>query len=300
MFISDQKDTVLRGVGSNTMNKFGIVFDSTVYINKKILEENNVKVASLNVVAGTESYRELDIDNKFVFDMQDKGASFTTSQPAPGEFLNAYEELINQGIKKIFVVTLSKNISGTYQSALIAKNMLEEPNNVHVFDTMLAAFGTEMIGIELIDMINSGKTEEEIVTRITKIIGTSGQMFTVENLFSLAKGGRLTATQAMIGTVLRVKPIIKVVDGKLKLDKKERSYKKVHNYFLETIKKESNGYENITFYITETSSPESGLVLKGEIEEHFPKAKITFTDYLGPVFSIHVGKKGYGLSWFAE
>lgn len=282
------------------MSKIGIVFDSTVYIDQKTLDQHNVKVASLNVVAGTESFREVDVDIQFVFDKQSQGYSFTTSQPAPGEFLEAYETFLSEGKEKIFVITLSKNISGTYQSAMLAKNMLDDPDKVYVFDTMLAAYGTEMIGQELIEMVAQNLAVEAIIERINHIISTSGQMFTVENLFSLAKGGRLTSTQAMLGTVLRVKPIIKVVDGKLTLDKKERSYKKVHKYFIDTIKKETEGYSNLTFYITETHSPDSGESLKQDIEEAFPGSKITFTHYLGPVFSIHVGKKGYGLSWFAE
>lgn len=282
------------------VKKFGLVFDSTVYLPQEMLKENNVKIASLNVVDGTESFREVDVDVNFVFDRQAKGSSFTTSQPAPGEFLQAYEDLKEEGYEKVFVVTLSKDISGTYQSALLAKNMLDDTDFVHIFDTQLCAYGTEMIALELIEMIQAGKSDEEITTRIEAIIKTSTQMFTVENLFSLAKGGRLTTTQAMLGTVLRVKPIIKVIDGKLQLDKKERTYKKVHNYFIDTIKETTKGYDSITFYVTETHSPDSGEMLKRDLEAAFPNQKLTFTHYLGPVFSIHVGKKGYGLSWFAE
>jgi DegV family protein with EDD domain len=282
------------------MSKFGLVFDSTVYLEKEMLAKNEVRIASLNVVEGTESYREVEVDVPFVLAKQDKGAGLMTSQPSPGEFLEAFEELIKEGKEKIFVITLSKNISGTFQSATLAKNMLENPDIVYVFDTMLCAYGTEMIALELIEMINKGSNEKSIITRIDNIIKNSTQMFTVENLFSLARGGRLSSTQAMIGTVLRVKPIIKVIDGKLVLDKKERSYKKVHKYMIDTIKETLKGKDTVTFYVTETHSPVSGEMLRDELLEIFPNAKLTFTRYLGPVFSIHVGKKGYGLSWFVE
>jgi DegV family protein with EDD domain len=282
------------------MGKIGILIDSTVYLSEEMIKENDIEVVSLNVVDGVDSYKETEIDNDFVFKLQDEGSSLTTSQPAPGEFLEAYQRMLDKGYDKILCVLLSRNISGTFQSATLAKNMLDDPNKVHLFDTRLCAYGTEMIGVEVVEMVNNNHTAEEIISRIEKIIATSGQLFTVQNLFSLVKGGRLSIAKAAIGTVLRVKPIIEVVNGKLELVKSERTYKKLHNYMLNKVKKQLDGYEKVTFYITNQNSLESGLVLKELIEEEFPGSKITFTSYLGPVFSIHVGKKGYGISFFVE
>lgn len=282
------------------MKKYRMLFDSTVYLPKSVLEENDVAVVSLNVTDGTKSYPELEVDNNFVWDMQDKGVQWKTSQPSPGDFLAQFQRLIQEGAETIFCVLLSKNTSGTYQSGLLAKNMLEDPEKVHLFDTQLCAYGTEMIAVELIDMIQAKKTKEEIIERITRIIGTSHQMFTVENLFSLTKGGRLSVARATIGTVLRIKPVIEVVEGKLELVKSERTHKKLHNYFLQNIKKSLEGHTNVTFYITSQNSFENANDVKTLLLEEFPGSKVTFTEYLGPVFSIHVGKKGYGISWFVE
>ena len=282
------------------MKKYAIVIDSTVYLSQKQIKDNDLKVVSLNVVEGDVSKREIDIDNNYIFSRQDTGASFTTSQPSPGEFLENYEELISKGYEKIFVILISKNLSGTFQSANLAKNMLSEPEKVYIFDTMLAAYGTEMITEQVIKMVDDNKTEQEIITRIDKIISTSGLMFTVENLFSLVKGGRISNTSAAIGTVLRIKPIVKIIDGKLAVVNKERTYKKVHKYMVENVLEDSKGYKNITFRITSHNSTDSAKQLQSVIEENFPKSEIIFTDYLGPVFSIHIGKKGYGVSWCNE
>ena len=134
------------------MKKYAILIDSTVYLTKEQIEENDISVISLNVVEGTVSHREVDVDNEFIFAKQAKGAKFTTSQPAPGEFLDIYEKKIEEGYEKIFCVLLSSNISGTYQSADLARNMLDDPSKVYLFDTKLAAFGSAMIAVELIDM----------------------------------------------------------------------------------------------------------------------------------------------------
>lgn len=282
------------------MGKYGIVIDSTVYIPNEMIKENNIGVASLNVINGVDSYKEVDVDNQFVWDMQDKGAHWKTSQPSPGEFLELFEKKIAEGYDRIFTVVLSGNISGTYQSALLARKMLDHPEKVIVFDTRLCAYGAEMIAVELVEMVQSGKTEEEIQERISRIITTSTQMFTVENLFSLVKGGRLSVAKAAIGTVLRIKPVIKVIDGKLQLVKSERTHKKIMKYFTDAIDKSLEGYKKVTFYITSQNSLENTVAVKTLFEEKYPGCKITFTEYLGPVFSIHVGKKGYGISWFVE
>jgi DegV family protein with EDD domain len=282
------------------MGKFAMVIDSTVYLNEEIITENNIRVASLNVIDGLDSYKEVDINNEFIWSKQDKGAHWKTSQPSPGEFLDVFEKLIAEGYEKIFCVLLSKNISGTYQSALLAKKMLDNPKVVHLFDTMLCAYGTEMIAVELIDMLKDNKKEEEIIERITKIIGASTQMFTVQNLFSLVKGGRLSVARATIGTVLRIKPVIKVIDGKLQLVRSERTYKKIHKYFTDHIDEDLKMHDRITFYITSQHSLENATNVKELLESKYPGCKVTFTEYLGPVFSIHVGKKGYGISWFVE
>ncbi len=282
------------------MDKYGIVIDSTVYLTKEQIEDNNIGIASLNVVKSMVSYREVDIDNDFIFGKQAKGVKFTTSQPAPGEFLEIFEKKLAEGYDKIFCVLLSSNISGTYQSAKLARNMLDDPSKVYLFDTKLAAYGPAMIAVELIDMINEGKDEKAIVERLDRIIKTSEQFFTVEHLFSLARGGRLSLTSAAIGTVLRVKPIIQVVDGKLELVHKERTYTKVHKYMLDKLKKDMETHQKVTFRICSTHSLESATNLKDLLADSFPDAKISFIDYLGPVFSIHVGYKGYGVSWFVE
>lgn len=282
------------------MKKTRILIDSTVYIPQDMIKENDITVVSLNVTDGTDTYPEVTVDNEFIWKMQDQGANWKTSQPAPGDFLEAYKKLFEEGAEKIYCVMLSKSISGTYQSALLAKNMLDDPDKVHLFDTQLAAYGTEMIAVELVEMVNNGATNQEIEDRITKIISTSHQMFTVENLFSLVKGGRVSTTKAAIGTVLRIKPVIEIVNGKLELVRSERTYRKIHKYFIDSIKKSLEGHDNVTFYITSQNSFENATGVKEMLLEEFPGSKVTFTEYLGPVFSIHVGKKGYGISWFVE
>jgi DegV family protein with EDD domain len=197
------------------------------------------------------------------------------------------------------VLTLSKGLSGTYQSALLARKMVENQDKITVFDTENAAYGNELLTFKLVELINEGNTVNNITEKMKPIIAKTSLYFTVENLYHLQKGGRLSKTQAFVGTVLRVKPVIKVVEGKLKLNHKERTHKKIYSYLLNQIKEDPHNNEGkLHVRIIERQAPEHAEALKQRIEETFDNPIITITDYIGPVFSIHIGDKGFGLAWF--
>ncbi len=282
------------------MNNFGIVIDSTVYLPTSFIEKKGIEVVSLYVeVEGEKTYKEKDITREFIIEKRKEGFKFKTSAPGPGEFAEIYENLLHSK-DHVFVIGLSKNLSGTYQSSVVGKSMIDVPSKVTVFDTNHSAYGNEMLVYELIDMIENKESLESIQSRMNKLIKQSKLMFTCENLFSLVAGGRLSSAKAMIGTVLRVKPIIEMTDGKLILYKNERTYKKIFKSIEDMIHKTSEGFEKLTFYITHTYSEESGNKCKEFIEEKFPNSKIRFTNLLGPVMTVHVGNKGFGISWIYE
>ena len=280
--------------------KFRIVVDSCVYFSEEIFKKNKIKRASLNVIDKDESHKELEIENDFIFNKLENGHILTTSQPSPGEFLEIYKDLIKEGTDKIFVITLSQPISGTYQSAFLARNMLDEPNKVHVFESIMAAFGNEMLILEIIKMIENNNTESEIINRITKLNNSANLIFTLGSLEHLSRSGRLSKTKAMIGTVLRLKPIIKMVEGKLDLFKSERTHKKVIATILEQITETAGNAKTIYLRVLSQDSIEKAKLLKAEIEKSFKNVHISFSNYLGPVFSLHLGKVGYGVSWCFE
>lgn len=279
---------------------YRIVVDSTVYLSEKELQENGIKVASLNIIDKDETFKELEVDNDFVYGRLDKGHHLTTSQPSPAEFFDIYEELIKEGADKIFVVTLAPPLSGTFQSATLARTMLDEPNKVHVFESKMAAFGNEMLALELIEMINDGKSESEIIKRVNALNTESNLIFTVENLHHLSRSGRLSKAKALVGSVLRVKPLIQMVEGKLDLFKSERTHKKVVTSILNKIKETTNGASTIHVRVLSKNSMEQAKALEAKIKETFSNIKISFNEYLGPVFSLHLGTTGYGVSWCVE
>jgi len=281
------------------MEKYALIIDSTVYLEKEEIDKHDLKVVSLNIIDKDEMVKEVDVDREYVYSRLDKGHVLTTSQPSPGEFLNTYEELFSIGYKKIFIVCLSDKISGTYQSASLAKNMLDNPEDIYVFNSNLAAFGNEMIALKVIEMIDGKKEFDFIVKGIDKLIANSNLIFTLENLHSLLRSGRLTRTKAAIGTVLRIKPLIQMIDGKLDLFKSARTHKKVMGEIISRMQETTKGFKQIYARVLGHNT-EQAVILKNELEKVFNNITITFTENLGPIFCLHLGKKGYGVSWCGE
>jgi len=280
--------------------KFRIVVDSTVYLSPEEIEKYKIKVASLNIMHKQETVKELSVDVDYVYEKLDAGHHLTTSQPSPGEFLDIYEELLSEGAEKIFVICLAVPLSGTHQSANLARNMLDDPNIVHIFDSKMAAFGNEMNTLELAEMIEAGASESEIIKRIGNLNSTSNLIFTIESLHYVAKSGRLSKAKALIGTVLRMKPLIKMVEGRLDLYKAERTHKKVVRDIIKSMKETTENANKIIVRVLSKNSLEQARALEQEIRATFKNIKVTFNEYLGPVFSLHLGKTGYGVSWCTE
>lgn len=283
------------------MKKFAIVTDSTAYFTDEEFAKYGIKRASLNIIAGDQTFRELDMKNEDVFKLFEQGYKLTTSQPSPGEFLEIYESLIAEGYEYIFVLTISEPLSGTFQSAKLAVNMMDDPSLIHVFDGNMAAFGVEMHLLRLMELIDEGKSKEEIIDQLQKSINSSKLVMTSEDLVSMIKSGRLSKAKGFIGSILRIKPVIKMEHGKLDLFHVARTTKKAVTQQIEYMKDElKEGYNKLYVRICSHNSLEHATKIKEEVERLFNDAKVTFSEYIGPVFNVHVGPKGFGISWFTE
>ncbi len=282
------------------MEKIGLVLDSTIYLSKEELSRKDVKVVSLNVLEGDNIYKETEITPEFIFEELDKGRKLTTSQPAPDAFSKAYEALFADGVEKIAVLTISRGLSGTYQSAMLAKELIDRPQDVHVFDTQNAGFGNELIALEFLRFKEEESSFEAVIRRTNQVIERSQLFFTVQNLFSLQKGGRLSRKKALLGTVLRIKPIIRLIDGKLELVHKERTVNKLFDYILKTMHEDAQEKGKLHVRIVHQKSATMAEALKEKIKSFYDDAIVRITDYIGPVFAIHIGKKGLGITWYLE
>ena len=284
------------------MEKIGLVLDSTCYMDQETLDLPHVKVVSLHVMEGENSYKETDLTPEFVISEIDKGHKVTSAQPSPEAFKNAFEAFFEEGYDKVAAIVISRGLSGTYQAAELGRSLLESHgDDVHVFDTLNAGFGNELIAEKALELIDEGVAFQTLVERIDGIASKCGLLFTVDNLFHLQRGGRLSRTSAFIGTVLRINPIIRLnPQGELKPVHKERTVKRLIRYVVKTIKSTVDENAKLNIRIVHQRSEEEISRLQDALKESFDDPVIKVNGYIGPVFAIHIGKKGYGIAWYPE
>ncbi len=282
------------------MPNIGLLIDSTTLTRNDILTHPCVKVAPLNVLIDGVEHRETDLTEEQMMGHLHTAKKMTTSQPAPGEFLRLYEEYHREGYTHVLVVLISDKISGTAQSAVIAKGMLDVPLEVEIYPTAVASYGVTNGVMSLIADIEAGHPFDRVLGRCKSLFYDAKVMFTLSNLMNLFRGGRLNKVSALLGTVLHIKPIIEMIDGKLQLTKKERTNLACYEYFMDAVRAYRAAHRNVSVDVIAINRDEWGAKLTEQIRREFPDVLVHLTKTLSPVFYIHLGDEGFGIAMTGE
>lgn len=208
------------------MNKIKIITDSTCDLSREVVEKYDIEVIPLLVNFGEESYLdgpEMNFEG-LIKKIEDTGLFPTTAQVIPQRFFEIYKKYLDEGFK-IISIHLSSKMSGTYQSACIAKNMLET-DNIFVIDSMNVTTGLGTLVIYASRMLEKGMEIEEIVKELENAKPHVKSMLLFNSLDHLVKGGRLSKTAGFIGNMLGIKPMLCVKDGEMEVVDKVRGSKK--------------------------------------------------------------------------
>ena len=190
--------------------KFKIVVDSCCEIPKELLERANTENVPFEIQVGGE--RILDDETlcreRLLQVIAETEECAKTACPSPERFLSAYEE---PEANRVYVVTISSELSGSYNSACLAKNLFEEEyvdKKIHVFDSKAASVGETQIMWKIIELEEAGLSFEEIVEKVEKFRDNLKLFFILDNLETLRKNGRLTALKAKVASTLNIKPVL--------------------------------------------------------------------------------------------
>ncbi|WP_100404518.1 DegV family protein [Bacillus solitudinis] len=268
-----------------------IVTDSTADIPKALAEQLNIKVVPLKVIfSEAETYEDgVDLSaSEFYKKLSASETIPTTSQPTPFQFEETYRNLMEQGDTEIISIHLSSQLSGTYQAATIAKQSLEGEVKIHVVDSKRASYGIGLIVIELARMAEQGKSMEECLARLDDLLVNTKIYFMVDTLEYLQKNGRIGRASALLGSLLKIKPILSLnEEGVVFPFEKVRGQKKALNRIIEILK-EDFGDEPIhigsSHAINEALSNELLVRMKNEFN-----VKSEVLTEIGSVIGAHVG-----------
>ncbi|PLT35714.1 DegV family protein [Bacillus sp. V5-8f] len=277
--------------------KTAVVTDSTAYIPKDIRDKYHIHMISLNVIIGQEAYREeVDLSaDDFYEEMKKADKLPTTSQPPIGQFVELFEELSKE-YDAVISVHLSSGISGTYQGAVSAGEMVEGID-VHAYDTEISCMVQGFYVIEAARMALDGSSPTEILARLDEMKKSVRAYFMVDDLTNLQRGGRLSGAQALIGSLLQVKPLLHFENKVIVPFEKIRTRKKAMKRIVELLTEATADGSQYQAVIIHAKREEEAKLWKAEIEPELPNVKFDI-GYFGPVIGTHLGEGGMGLGWY--
>ena len=244
-----------------------VVTDSTADVPQELLERYDIRVVPINIQFGQETYQEgIDIDRPTFFRKLEE-AMPTTSQPSPGQFVEVYRQLAEEGHSIISLHVTSKH-SGTYQSALLAKSMLPEAD-IEVFDTLSISMGTGYQVLAAARAAEEGRSIGEILRLLEGIRSRMHLYLTPATLKYLQKSGRVGKLAGVLASLLSIKPIIEVEDGLLEVSEKVRTRGKALDRLVELTAQAVGTTEPVKLAISHAEAHEEAEALRARLEETF-------------------------------
>jgi len=263
-----------------------IVTDSLSDITSDLAEELGITVIPLTVFFGRESFldRVTITTDEFYYKLTHNTTWPTTTQPPPGDFVNVYNKLAEE-TDEILVVTLSTKLSGTYESALNAKSLVEKKCRIEVVDSQTVAMGLGLIVIAAAKVAQTGAKLDELTALVRRAMTRSNFIAYFDTLKYLAKGGRIGKAQGLLGSLLSVKPILTIKDGEIAPLTRVRSQGAGMDYLYNFVA----GFPHIEELAVEhATTPDEADRLVERLGSVFPKERI-YRSTVSPVLGTYGG-----------
>lgn len=269
------------------MKKVALVTDSTADLTEETIKEFDIHVIPLKVRFTDREYIDGELSSN-EFYQQLAQASFLpkTSQPSPEEFKKVYRTLLAD-YEEIVSIHLSSGLSGTVNAARLGKEGLK--GKIHIVDSKCISLGTGLLVLEAGEQIKNGLKGTEVVKKLATVRRNIETLFTVNTLEYLQKGGRIGKVNGLVGSLLNIKPIIRVgEDGIYHTQGMARSQTRALQQISKAFQNLSMGRRRIRLAVAHGAAEEAGLYLKGFLEKAFQLPTTVFTQ-VGPVIGAHTG-----------
>ncbi len=276
---------------------YKIIVDSCTDLTNDMREDNKISLVPLSIqiddltIIDNETFNQKD----FLERVKNSPNPPKSSCPSPEAYMNLFD-----GEEDIYVVTLSANLSGSYNSAELAKKLYLEDNpkkNIHIFNSCSASVGQTLIAKKIKEQVDSGKTFEEVVKIVQSFREKLSTMFVLESLDTLRKSGRLTNLQAIIASALNIKPVMGATsEGTIKKLDQARGIQKALLLMSKLIETEVKNAEERILGIAHCNNYERALYIKDEILKRVPFKDSIIVDTNG-ISSMYAGDGGIIVSF---
>lgn len=276
-----------------------IIVDSTADLSKNL--EDKVITVPITICFGNTEYIDgVDISNhEFYEKLIENDVLPTTSQPSPDKFQQVFEEIKANGDTAV-VITISSKLSGTFQSANIAREGFEDC--VYIVDSGTVAIGSGILVDYAFRLVEEGKTAEEIYTELIDVRENIYLVALLDTLEYLKKGGRISSATAFAGTLLSIKPVINVVDGVINTLGKARGSKQGNNLLVKEI--EAAGGVDFDMPLLLGYTGLTDILLKKYIEDSAylweESVSSLNTNIIGSAIGVHAGPGAVAVAFFKK
>jgi len=274
-----------------------LVTDSTCDLPGDLFEKHDVEVVPISILFGSDSYDEgIEIDHTTFYRKVDELQMIPkTSQPAVGRFVEVYRRLAAEGAQKILSIHCTSKLSGTYQSADMARQIVADEVNVKVFDSAAGSAGLGFMVVEAAQMALAGESVERIWQRLEELRQRMRLFFTVAELEYAQMSGRVGRLQGTLASILRIKPIVGLKDGVIDVVSQVRTRSKALDRMLSTLEDAAGRQAPINLAVIHAQASEEGQQLLERSKEMF-NCRETFLVDLALSLAVQFGPGTLGIA----
>lgn len=273
-----------------------IITDSTSDLPLDFVEENKIHIVPLNIHLQDSLYKDgVDIQpSELYYRLRTEDIFPQTSQPSAGEFMEIYQTL--KPDDEVLVLCLSSELSGTYQSAEMARDMAAEEVDaeIHVVDSRFVSLGLGMQVIHAQKCFAEGKDMAQTLSELAEIRRRMRLIFAVDTLEYLARGGRISQLSKRLGNLLQLKPVLHLEEGRIEVLDKVRTRSKAVQRMLEIFYKEASQAQQVG--ILHIDAPTEGQQLAQKVQEYYHGPLLLAQ--CGAVIGSHAGPGTVGICWY--
>lgn len=273
-----------------------IITDSTSDLPLDFVEENKIHIVPLNIHLQDSLYKDgVDIQpSELYYRLRTEDIFPQTSQPSAGEFMEIYQTL--KPDDEVLVLCLSSELSGTYQSAEMARDMAAEEVDaeIHVVDSRFVSLGLGMQVIHAQKCFAEGKDMAQTLYELAEIRRRMRLIFAVDTLEYLARGGRISQLSKRLGNLLQLKPVLHLEEGRIEVLDKVRTRSKAVQRMLEIFYKEASQAQQVG--ILHIDAPTEGQQLAQKVQEYYHGPLLLAQ--CGAVIGSHAGPGTVGICWY--
>ena len=270
-----------------------LVTDSTSDLPQDLADSLGIELVPANIHFGNETFKDgVDLSHDDFYERLTHGDTFPrTSQPSPGEFAQVYERLA-QDADAIVSIHISSKLSGTYNSAVHGKREADVACPIEVIDSQQASLALGMAAVAAARAASAGGTADEVASEARDAASRSVCTALLDTLEYLQKGGRIGKASAMMGSLLKIKPIIIIRDGEVQQFAKERTLNKALSRLEEAARDLAPIEELGVIYSTER---DDALRVAENLRDLLPEGKEPIIARIGPAIGAHAGPGAIGI-----